>query len=399
MSGETGAGTAADLGKSMDVKALLDRVDAIRPLLESHAAEQEQMGCLHGEAMRALHGVEAFSICAPREVGGLELSPIDALEVIARISHAEASAGWVTFVASTAAALVGALLGEDAVAEIFGGGGFPIVVGVFNPPGTAVPEPGGFRISGEWSFLSGVKHAAWARIVCGVEGTGERRIFVVPTSDAELIENWDVMGLRATGSIDMSIDDLHVPAEFTYAGTAETPLRGGPILALGTGGALTLLGHTGWALGVGRRLLDELRALAGQRAERPRSWAHSDAFRMAYADAEASLRAAAALVSDVWGEAIEEAVERGNQLSVRQHTMLRLALAHATLSAQAAAQVVYQWSGTTGLRAGTIQRFFRDLHAGAQHVTSGPGVRAACGQELLGAAPNQKWQYVFLSEG
>jgi indole-3-acetate monooxygenase len=78
---------------------------------------------------------------------------------------------------------------------------------------------------------------------------------------------------------------------------------------------------------------------------------------------------------------------------VRDHTLLRMAVVHATSSAQAVGQFVYQWSGTTGLRTGTIQRFFRDLHGGTQHITSGPVVRAAIGRELVGGAPGHEWLF------
>jgi hypothetical protein len=76
---------------------------------------------------------------------------------------------------------------------------------------------------------------------------------------------------------------------------------------------------------------------------------------------------------------------------VRQDTLLRLALHNVTWSVQAVAQFVYAAAGTTSLRAGAIQRCFRDVQAGTQHVTSAPAVKQTCGRELAGLAEGKRW--------
>jgi hypothetical protein len=83
-------------------------------------------------------------------------------------------------------------------------------------------------------------------------------------------------------------------------------------------------------------------------------------------------------------------------LSVRQNTLIRLALGHVTSSLLDIANFVYLAGGTTALRRGTIQRLVRDVHAGTQHVTSGPGMWQSCGRELAGLAPGKKWQLLDL---
>ena len=65
-------------------------------------------------------------------------------------------------------------------------------------------------------------------------------------------------------------------------------------------------------------------------------------------------------------------------------------------SAQEVAAFVYKSAGTTALRAGTIQRLFRDMHAGTQHVTSAPPVFRALGRELSGLATGKKWLFLDL---
>ena len=96
-----------------------------------------------------------------------------------------------------------------------------------------------------------------------------------------------------------------------------------------------------------------------------------------------------------WADAART-LERGDPLSVRQHTLIRLAMANVTWSAHAVAQFVYASAGTTALRAGTIQRLFRDMNAGTQHVTSSPPVYKAMGRELAGLAPGLSWRFLDL---
>ena len=76
--------------------------------------------------------------------------------------------------------------------------------------------------------------------------------------------------------------------------------------------------------------------------------------------------------------------------------MVRLALAHITKALHEVASFVYLAGGTTALRHGTIQRLYRDVHAGTQHVTSGPAVWQTCGRELIGLAEGKHWQFLDL---
>ena len=76
--------------------------------------------------------------------------------------------------------------------------------------------------------------------------------------------------------------------------------------------------------------------------------------------------------------------------------MVRLALYNATWTAEAIANSVYKSGGTTALRSGAMQQFFRDMHAGTQHVTSGPQVIEGAGRALAGLAPDHQWVYMNL---
>jgi alkylation response protein AidB-like acyl-CoA dehydrogenase len=321
---------------------------------------------------------------------------LSSLETIANVAYGDPSAGWVMMAASLAVGTGAAYLGDEAVDALFGGERLPVIAGQGTRPGKALSHDGGYRLSGSWSFASGIRHGTHIHTLGLIEETGEPRIFVLPVEEATLIDNWDVMGLRGTGSIDYTIEDVFVPEAYTHFAVTETPLRGGGLYKVGIIGFAAMC-HSGWALGIGRRLLDEMAALVAERGGAAGPQGGNPGFQEQFAKAEGSYRSARAYVLESWGDAWDT-LKRGDSLSVRQNTLIRSAMVHVTASAHAVAQFVYQSAGTAGLRAGTIQRLFRDMHAGTQHVIASPPVYQAVGRELAGLAEGQRWQFLNLVE-
>lgn len=375
---------------------LLDRARALRPLIEREAASAEAQGKLTTPVVDALHEAGLFGVWAPTALGGAELSPRELIAVFEELAYADASTGWVTMITTLENGTAGAYLGDDAVERIFAGPRMPLFAGQGTRPGLAVREPGGFRLSGQWSFASGMPLAGYVHSLAAVEGTDELRICITPIDDVKMLGNWDVLGLRATGSIDYAIDGAFVPESQTHLFACDEPLRGGAIYRLGLLDQ-ALICHSAWALGVGRRLLDELAGYAQAKAGRPGQIADSAAFHTDFARAEAQLRAARALVHETWDD-VEATLDAGGRLNVRQETMVRLALNHATSTAVEVSRFVHMTGGTSAVRDGLIQRLFRDVHTGCAHITSGPQALQECGRELAGLAPGQSWA-VFTLEG
>jgi hypothetical protein len=144
-------------------------------------------------------------------------------------------------------------------------------------------------------------------------------------------------------------------------------------------------------------MLDELAGLVRGKAGRAGAQADNSAFQQGYAEAEATFRAARAFVIESWTD-LSNSLYAGDGVSVRQHTLIRLALTHITKSLHEVATFVYLAGGTTALRRGTLQRLFRDVHAGTQHVTSAPFVTQTCARELLGIAEGKHWQFLDLAD-
>ena len=131
---------------------------------------------------------------------------------------------------------------------------------------------------------------------------------------------------------------------------------------------------------------------------RPSTQTDSAGFHEGFARAEGSFRAARALVYETWSD-VAATLDKGEHPSVRQHTLIRLALTNVTATLHDLANYVYLAAGSTSLRSGTIQRLVRDVHAGTQHVTSSPAVAQTVGRELLGLADDMRWQFLDLVPG
>jgi indole-3-acetate monooxygenase len=375
---------------------LAERARELLPLLTEHAEANDASGTLAEPVVEALHDGGFFGMWVPRSVGGSELMPLESLQLIDELTYGDPSVGWVHMAAGLAIGTGAAFLGDEAVAQLFGGERFPVIAGQGTRPGKAIEQDGGHLLSGDWSFASGLKHSGYIHTAGLVEATGDLRIFVLPVEQATLIDNWDVMGLRGTGSIDYQIRDVFVPAEWSHPALIESSPRGGGFYGLGIIG-IAMICHTGWALGLGRRLLDELKALVKQKAGRPGQYVESDAFLGEFGKAEGAYRAARALVKETWTD-VEQTLERSELLSVRQHTLIRLACHHATWAVHDVCMFVYKSAGTTALRAGTIQRLFRDMHAGTQHIMPSPPVIQTVGGELAGLADGQSWVLLGLAD-
>lgn len=367
----------------------------LRPLIEEHAAADPQGERLAEPVVDAvIRDGALLRMWLPQSLGGEESPPTSMLDAVEEVASADGATGWVAMAAVFATACAAAYCGEEAALELWGDGRLAVMQGA-GMPGTAEVVDGGYVLRGKWSYGSGIKHATHV-YSCGMvreggeprlgpDGEPEARMLIVPVEEVELGGNWDVLGLRRTGSVDYMIDGVFVPEEYTHSGTAAASERGGSLYTLGMTGLGSVL-HTAWAIGNGRRALDELAAFAAKRAGR----AGGEHFQIRSAQVHAQFEAACALVRRVW-EDIETTLEREEALSTRQQTMYRVALNHVSFVSADVTEFVFRSAGGTGLRAGTIQRCFRDANASTQHAILSDRILTTCGRELLGLAPGQSW--------
>ncbi|MET4781545.1 acyl-CoA dehydrogenase family protein [Glaciihabitans sp. UYNi722] len=373
---------------TLSVPKVVTDAQGLYELLATHGDQHDREGRLADPVVDALHDIGAFGAFVPRDLGGSELTPREAMDLFSTLAYADAAAGWVSFAIGFGTGLPGAFLDRDTADELFATPRLA-VAGQGTRPGKAAPTKGGYLLSGAWSFASGIKHSTHLLTTALDTETGEVRGFVLPVDQVTFDDNWDVMGLRGTGSIDYTLSDIFVPSNYSFSVASTTPITGGHLYRIGVGNFATI-NHGGWVLGVGRRLLDELAASIRAKAGQPGSLASNDAFIEDFGNAEVKLRAAKAFLYESWGE-IEEVLESGDPIPVRLETLTRAALNNATWRTQEIATFVYASSGTTALRRGTIQRFFRDTHGGTQHISSSRLIMQSAGQELAGLAEGKRW--------
>jgi alkylation response protein AidB-like acyl-CoA dehydrogenase len=344
------------------------------------------------ETVDALRKVGLFGAMTPRELGGAELSLVDAIDVFAEVARADGSAGWCLMAGASAAAYFGAYCESEFVDELFAAG-VPLVAGQFAPNGTGVPEDGGYRISGSYQFGSGIHYAEWVGagfLVHPPEGSDApaRYLFgVVPKNMVELRGNWDVLGLDATASFDYAIQDAWVPEGATFLFAAPTRRRGGPVYELGVI-AQTAAGHAGFAMGVTRRALDELAAIARTKVRVGAGSFLKDDERFLHAlgTLESRYLSSCAWVRETF-EAIERTAVETSRLDPRENNAVRQATVHVTQEGADIVRQAYLLAGTTALRDGPLQRCFRDIHAGSQHFFASPASTLDYARDRMAAAP------------
>ena len=354
---------------------LLERARDLRSTIMAHAdAADETAAVLPQTTVDACFEAGLYSAAAPREVGGAELTIEECLDVFAEVSYADGSAGWCVMAGATAASFFGAYCPDSFTDEMFAGGTVPVVAGQFAPNGTAVPNGTGFRLTGDYSFGSGIAHAEWVgagAFTAPPEGTrAEFRFMVVPRAEVESRGNWDVLGLRATSSYDYWID-TDVPAHASFEFFSPTRYRGGPMYDLGVI-VLTEMGHTGWTMGVIRRAVDEAVAIAKGRTRMaaPSVIAQDPRFRYEFAMAVSRFEAAETWCRQAFHGAVQ-AAEAGSGRNPALATNVKQSATLLTQEGLAVVRSLYEWCGTEALRDGPLQRCFRDMHAGSQHVLVG----------------------------
>lgn len=208
-----------DFGKSAYVR----RARELVPVLKARARQQWQHPKILDETVADLQDAGFFQMLQPRRWHGGETTPIESFEVATILSEADPSVGWVVGVVGIHSYHL-AFFDERAQQEVWGSNPKTLISSPY-APGKAVRVDGGFLLNGRWSFSSGGDHCAWTFLGANIEGeenTATARMsglpaytFLLPRADYQIVPNWDVHGLRATGSNDVIVKDAFVPEHRT----------------------------------------------------------------------------------------------------------------------------------------------------------------------------------------
>jgi alkylation response protein AidB-like acyl-CoA dehydrogenase len=370
--------------------AELDRLtERASALARDLAATTELERALPAELLDALRTTGLMRAGAPAALGALEASPATTLAGAERIARGDASAGWCVSIAATSS-LLSAYLPEAGATEIFGDPR-TIAAGVWAPRGRAVSVEGGLRVSGRWSFCSGISHSAWlfAGCVLGNPDTdGDApvlRVVALPTAELEILDTWHTSGLRGTGSHDAVADELFVPDHHVLSLMNTAPQIDAPLYRFPIFGFFAL-SIAAAALGNARGAIDDLVELAGAKTAQgsSRVLAERPATQAAVGEAEAALRAARAFYYGAIAEAWE-AAQQDAPVDVSLRVGLRLAATHAVRTSAEVVRSMYDLAGGTAIYEDSpLQRRFRDAHAATAHFQVNPAIWELTGRVLLG---------------
>ncbi|MFI9005654.1 acyl-CoA dehydrogenase family protein [Actinosynnema sp. NPDC053489] len=187
---------------------VLTAIAALGPRLGAAAARADEERRLADETVAALRDAGTFRVARPARYGGGEASIRTHLEVSSEVASLDGGAGWSTALWNGASWITG-LYPEQAQEEVWGDDPDALVSGTLAPTGTARPEPGGYRLSGSWSYASGIGHASWGLAAADLD-QGPAWL-LVPREDFEVVDEWHVAGMRSTGSNRFVVRDAFVP--------------------------------------------------------------------------------------------------------------------------------------------------------------------------------------------
>jgi 3-hydroxy-9,10-secoandrosta-1,3,5(10)-triene-9,17-dione monooxygenase len=194
--------------------AALERAHALVPVLAARAAATERNRRVPDETISDFHRTGLFRILQPARFGGAELG-FDSFALVTReLARGCASSAWVYCVIEELFWVL-ATFPEKAQIEIWGDNPATLACAALAPSGSGTIDGDGFRLNGQWQFLSGSDHASWVFLTASCDngkGGRELRNFFVRAAELQFIDDWDTMGLRGTGSKSCKADNLYVPA-------------------------------------------------------------------------------------------------------------------------------------------------------------------------------------------
>jgi indole-3-acetate monooxygenase len=376
-------------------ETILANVRALRPAIVAARDEIEQGRRLPQHLAEALRQAGVYRLAMPRAWGGAEADPLVQYRVLEELTLADASVGWCAAIGFAAGGYFSARLDQDAARALYPDVDL-ITAGAARPQGRAVKTPGGYRISGRWTFGSGCQNADRMLGGCLIfdddgpvndaEGRPMLRICYLPLEAVTILDTWTSTGLRGSGSHDYTVTDVFVPAEHSFAFFFEEPSsRPGPLYAFPL---LFQATHAPIATGLGLAAIAAFKDLAQSKPTFVGTGLRDEAYvQTAVARAEALVGSARSYMLDILGD-IWQTLLAGDPLSSDQQARFRLAITHTHTACVEAVQLMYHTAGGTSSYASSpLDRSLRDINTINQHIVVGPKSYEAAGRMLLGLEP------------
>lgn len=365
----------------------VSRVARVASAILDAAERIEHERRLPPDLLSALHGEKLFRLLLPKTYGGEEVDPPTFFETIMAAAACDGSTAWCLCQAN-GCAMTAAYLEPTVAREIWGD----------DPEGVLAWGPGksevtigddGYRVSGKWSFASGSRHATWLgghSILTGSDGEPVRRTMLFPATSVEMLDIWNVIGLRGTASDAYTVTDVFVRHDHSVSRDNPAERRcDRPLYWLPTTN-LYATGFSATALGIARAMIEDFKDIAQTKLPRRATQVlrESSVVQAEVALSEARLGSARAYMLTEIAEVWEDVKSRG-ELTRDSRARVRLASTYAIQEAKIVADTVYDAAGATAIFADTpFERRFRDIHTVTQQIQGRKAHFETVGAFMLG---------------
>jgi alkylation response protein AidB-like acyl-CoA dehydrogenase len=371
----------------------LETARKLAPLIRSSAPETDAQRELPRPLFETMADAGLFRLALPRTLGGFEMDLPSYIQVIEELGRADASTAWVTNQVSIFATYA-ARMETAAARAIWIDTPRSVVANTPLANAQAIVVPGGYRVTGRQGFSTGCRHASWLAAHATVteqgrprldDGQPEMRYCFVPRAEAQLLDTWQVRGMRGTGTHHFAVDDVFVPDDRTVKSVTAPLVEPGPLYRL----PRTLVfasGDAAVALGTARSCLAAFTELATTKTPRAMDALLRDQpmIQSEVGRAEARLRSGLAFLREAVRE-IWDAVLANGAVTLEQRAVLRLATTDGIRTAVAIVDMVYNMAGATAAyESSPIQRHFQDVHVMSQHLQARLAHYELVGRHWLG---------------
>jgi indole-3-acetate monooxygenase len=373
----------------------LEAAIALGPEIRAAAGEIEQGRRLPDRIVARMKQAGVFRMAMPRVWGGPELDPMTQMRVIEEIARADGSAGWCAMINSDGG-YFSAYLDQDVARGMYRDLDAPTGSQLIFS-GQAAVTSGGYRISGQWPFVSGCQHCEWILVGVNVTENGEprlrpggapeRTVCFIRRDEGEVIDTWHTTGLRGSGSHDFAVKDLFLPAERAY-GFPSKPRRESPLYAYPMMFAYNV---PGVALGIARNAIDRFVELAEHKVITTSMLSPRRLMLRDEGYVQSIVARAEGLVGSARGYAYDRLADiwcsllAGDLPSPRQRALYRIAIAHAHAACVEAVEMLYKaYGGSAVYESGPLDRHLRDVLTINQHTIGSLKVYETAGRVLLG---------------
>ncbi len=359
-------------------------INSLLPRLSRRNSEIERLGTLPQDVVSALRSAGVWRTWLPRELGGFETAPSEVVDLLVRLSEADAATGWCAMI-GIGTATAAAVLPREGAEEIWPTGG-EVCGGALAPTGTGSWQPDGtLLVDGRWGFGSGIRHCDWVFGGVRTDGGPVPELVAFPASEVEVLDTWHVLGLGGTGSEDYAVHGMPVPRRRTRSMAALQAWAAGPMWRIPiTTLLLTITGAV--PIGIARRALAELVRLAEHKVAYRGSapLRESETVQLVVAEGYAQVEAAQASLATALENLVAEAIATGS-VAARARISARLAAAGSARNCADVVTACYRAGGTTAMTAEhPLSRALRDANTATQHYAVGSTSLARLGGGLLG---------------